>query len=60
MKVTSYFVIKILFQLSKKEEKALDLITKIGCGFAILCLIGVIVTFSCVRFVFFLYPVLSL
>ncbi|RMX55158.1 hypothetical protein pdam_00018940 [Pocillopora damicornis] len=37
------------FQLSKKEEKALDLITKIGCGFAILCLIGVIVTFSCVR-----------
>ncbi|PFX23423.1 putative G-protein coupled receptor 133 [Stylophora pistillata] len=36
-------------KLTEEEFKALDLITKIGCGFAISCLLGVIVTFSCVR-----------
>jgi len=36
-------------QLSKAEELALDLITKIGCSFAFICLVACILTFACVR-----------
>ncbi|XP_073235134.1 uncharacterized protein [Porites lutea] len=36
-------------KFSKDEKKALDLITKIGCGIAIVCLVACIFTFACVR-----------
>ncbi|KAL9976358.1 hypothetical protein ACROYT_G013652 [Oculina patagonica] len=36
-------------QLTETEKLVLDLITKIGCGFAILCLIACIFTFARVR-----------